>query len=278
MCRRTVPAILVAWLLAGVAQLVAQQTQAPQRTIVSRPEGPAATDQKTEAGGPSTASLEQYRKMWEKMTPAQQKAFIDSGGYTPEQYERMLKQRGAPEPAKGATGAAAQSRNDAGAGAFDTLSQSLRDLNAIRDANLSRVQKDGCPPAIASRIADLKGKLQNDEFELNGRESLPPASTDRKSQEKSGAADPLALAADWFKRPAGREGATAAPSTTSGSSREAQLLEAALNGSGPAATAQPGNVLKSPEAEQARKTIQEDMVRIKAELAELSGACASSKP
>ena len=258
--------IFIAAVLAGALQLAAQQSPAPQRTIVSRQESAVSENPKPDGGASSSASLEQYRRMWEKMTAVQQKAFLGSGGYTPEQYERLVKQRG---------GAVANSRDDAGSDAFDALSRSLRDLNAIRDGNLSRVQKDGCPPEIASRIADLKGKLQNDDFELNGREAPGTGSAVPKAPEKSSTGDPLALAADWFKRPPDREPGAPAPAS-GGSSRESRLLDEALNGSERAATLQQDP--KSPEAERARKSIQDDMARIQAELAQLSGACASSKP
>jgi hypothetical protein len=214
------------------------------------------------------ASLEQYRKMWESMTPIQQKAFINSGGYTPEQYERLVKQRAA------GTGLGT-SGDEGGSDAFDALSRSLRDLNAIRDGNLGRVQKDGCPPEIASRISDLKGKLQRDEFEINGGEAPATGSADRTAPARSGGADPLGLAADWFKRPAAREGAATAWAQGSGNNRESQLLDEAL--SGPESTASLQQDSKSPEAEKMRRSIQDDMARIQAEIARLSGACASSK-
>src|SRR5215831_7313646 len=42
------------------------------------------------------------------------------------------------------------------AGTMDSLSNSLQDLNAIRDGNLTRVQKEGCSPETAARLTELR--------------------------------------------------------------------------------------------------------------------------
>ena len=76
----------------------ARATDAPQRTVFTTPAGVHSDSSPAPAlAAPNASSdaLEKYREMWRKMSPAQQKAFVDSGGYTPEQYERLLKPKGA---------------------------------------------------------------------------------------------------------------------------------------------------------------------------------------
>ena len=160
MRRETVPAMLVTQRILAVAQLAAQQTQAPQRTIVSRPEGSAAMDQKSETG-PAAASAraipqnvgeddadstEGYYRL-RRLHAGPIRAHAEAAGVEVSSQSSPAGSRKPPQARL------ANRRNDVDAGAFDTLGQSMRDLNAIRDANLSRVQKDGCPPEIASRIA-----------------------------------------------------------------------------------------------------------------------------
>lgn len=225
----------------------------------------------------AAAAIERYRQMWQKMTPAQQKMLLQRGGHTPEEYERMLKAGASRFAPGGAAPARASDAPDAGKGIhpgdLDSLSKSLQDLNAIRDGNLSRVQKDNCPPEIASRTAELRSRLQSDEFELNGGrppDSLPSAG----SAKKSGQADPLAVAGDWFKRPAGQK--SAASDSGNGNPRVGNPLDDILP-STEAAAPKPGIAPDSPEAVQKRNALQADITRIQAELAQLSGACAAPK-
>lgn len=271
--------ILFSWACPVVAQ-----APPPQRTMVSRPENAAPADS-SETG---SVAMEKYREMWNKMSPAQRQAFVSAGGSTPEQYERSLQQHGSGFFAGGAAGAqptgersrkAPDSGNPVDSNAFDSLSKSLQDLSAVRDGNLWRVQKDGCPPEIASRMADLRGKLETYEIELNGAESAASAASSPSSKEKRSSADRLAIAAGWFKNPADKEASTAAAGSAAagGNSRESKLLEAALAGHGSAAAPESHIDPKSPEAERTRKAAEEDIVRIKGELAQLSGACTAPK-
>jgi len=261
--------------LAGAIRLAAQQTP-PRRTMGARTENAATSDQQT-----SAAALAQFRKAWDRMTPVQQKAFVSSGGYTPEQYERMLTQAGA--RAGQAREAAISSKavapanpaNEIDPSAIESLGKSLRNLDAIRDGNLSKVQKDGCPPEVASRIADLKGRLQNDDYQLNGVEAAA-APAEKRIQDNAAGADPLALAAAWFKRPANLEPASAnAGAATAAESHESKLLDAVLSGT----TAAPAQRIdaRPPQSEASRSAIQQDKIHIQAELAQLSGACAAPK-
>ncbi|HLN02960.1 MAG TPA: hypothetical protein VK335_26965 [Bryobacteraceae bacterium] len=269
------------WLMiaaAGCWPALAQQSNPPQRTITNRPDSTVSSDAKPASSGTPTnpaAALEQYRQAWQKMTPAQQKAIVSAGGPTPEQYERMLTQRGT--GAKGANLPATDPRA-ADSGALDALSKSLQDLNAVRDANLSLVQKDGCAPELASRIADLKAKLRSDEFELNGTEAPAAPPTDAHTPEKvnaANAADPMAVASDWFKHPADPK-PTARPDDSS-RTREASLLDSVLTGTQAPVAPERRFDPKSPEAEQNRKAIEADMARVKSELEQLSSACAAAK-
>ena len=234
-CVRFFPVVL----LAGASQLL---SQTPQRTMVSAP--PSAQPTPSATPDPSATALEKYREMWRNMTSAQQKAFLDSGGQTPEQYERTLKQK-APQ----------SSRSDRGIDpTMDALSKSLQDLNAIRDGNLGRVQKDGCPPEVASRIADLKGRLLGYESELNGAQ--PQAVAAVQPRESSGPADPLGLAADWYKPAAVPE-----PAGTR-ASRQSKMLGEVLAGVPTAAP--PGRPAGA---------IEQQIAATKLEIEQLSGAC-----
>jgi len=258
---------------------LAQQSNPPQRTITNRPDSTVSSDAKPASSSTPanpTAALEQYRQMWQRMTPAQQRAITSAGGPTPEQYERMLMGRG-PTSAKGAVSSSDPRAADTGS--LDALSKSLQDLNAVRDANLSLVQKDGCAPELASRIADLKAKLRSDEFELNGTESPAAGPTDaHASPEKANAAnaaDPMAVAGDWFKHPADPK--QAARPDDSSRTRESSQLDAVLMGAPVPSSPERHFDPKSPEAEQNRKAIEADMARVKAELEQLSSACAAAK-
>lgn len=273
----------------AAACALAQQNNPPQRTMTARKDTTAASDSKAPAGMPSTpsAALEQYRMMWQKMTPAQQQAIIRAGGPSPEQYERMLTQATGNAGNKETPGASAHAAPESGrqgdSGAFDALTKSMQDLNAVRDGNLSLVQKEACAPELASRIADLKAKLRNDEFQLNGTEvpsaAAPAAAApaaDAHPAGKPNASDPLAVANDWFKHPADAK-APAAPQESTSRTRESSQLDAVLAGAQPSAPAERRADAKSPETTQNKQMIEADMARVKAELEQLSGACASAK-
>jgi hypothetical protein len=229
--------------------------------------------------------LRQYRDMWQKMSPAQQKAFLDSGGSTPEQYERVLRTKGLSAVPANPAPATPQDRQSsteprAAMNALDSLTTSLMDLNTIRDGNLNRVQKDGCPPEVTSRLTDLRGKLSQYKTELTGVEAAPAAS---QPKPRPGPADPAGIANDWFKRPSqdrpeslSREAGTPAsrPADAESTGRENKLLADVLpGGSG----AEPRVDPKSPEALEKKKALEAEIVRIEAEIAQLSGACAALK-
>jgi hypothetical protein len=187
--------------------------------------------------------------------------FVQRGGRTPEEFERMLKASASQFAPGGAAPARGSDARDGGKGInpgdLDSLSKSLQDLNAIRDGNLVRVQKDNCPPEIASRMAELRSKLQNDEFELNGgRPPGPPPTVD--AAKKSGKADPLSVAGDWFKRPADQK--SAASDSGSGNARGGDRLDDVLpgaeNATETAAAPKPGIAPSSPEGVQKRNALQ----------------------
>ncbi len=193
---------------------LAQQSEPPQRTIISRPDSTVASDPKPAAGTPS----------------------------------------------KGANPLASSRAADSAA--FDSLSKSLQDLNGIRDGNLSLVQKDGCAPELASRIADLKAKL-------NAPDSSVAAHATAKPQEKTSDTDPMAVANDWFKPTSTSK--QIAPSYT----RESSLLDGVLRGM-PAALERPAE----PDASgggQSQKLSDAEMVSVKSELEQLSSACAAKR-
>ena len=122
-------------------------------------------------------------------------------------------------------------------GTMDSLSNSLQDLNAIRDGNLTRVQKDGCSAETAARLTEFRGKLRQLDAET---------------------VDAQAIAADWFK--------PAVVKQEDQSERESRLLDAVLPGAA-AAPAKP--------AAQRPKANEEELARLRSEIARLSAACAA---
>jgi hypothetical protein len=202
--------------------------------------------------------LRQYRTMWQKMSPAQQKSFLDSGGATPEQYERTLRAKGPSAiPPAPATPSSRQAPPDprSTSDALDSLTTSMQDLNAIRDGNLVRVQKDGCPPEVTSRLVDLRGRLHQKETELAGGDAAVPA------KESAGGADARTIAGDWFKHPQAAEKRPEAAEDT----KESKLLADVL----PTAPA--------PRAETKPKDLEEEIAQLKGEIAKLSVTCAAVK-
>ena len=136
---------------------------------------------------------------------------------------------------------------DAG-GAVDSLTNSLQDLNAIRDANLTRVQNEGCPPETAVRLADLRARLRL--LELG---EMPSAGVP---------ADAPSIAANWFKRPV-------LDRPEDASARESRLLTEVLPGATVAA------VKSQPAVSQ--KANDDEIARLKAEIARLSRTCVAAR-
>ncbi len=260
---------MACWILAVVifssAVGAARAQSTPQRTLTSNPSSAPAPNPTPD---PLEAVLRQYREMWQKMGPAQQKAFLDSGGSTPEQYERKLRSQA---PAGTATGRQAPADPRDVVNALGSLNSSLQDLNAIRDGNLSRIQKDGCPPEVTSRLADLKGKLRQDEAQLAGAEvpaAAPPMA-------HGNTADAQSIADGWYKPAQTSQPEASRPDEAAGGNRQAKQLADVL----PGATAAPAGGRRieavSAEAQQRQKALEEEIARLKAEIAQLSGACAN---
>jgi hypothetical protein len=236
--------LLIVILTAAVQSQTRTTADAPQRTIFTTPpsvHSDAAPPPAPAAAAPdsSDSALEKYRDMWRKMTPAQQKAFLDSGGYTPDQYERLLKPKGSTP----ANGAAAPRNVDS---MMDSLNKSIQNLDTVRDANLGRVQRESCPPEVAARIADLKAKLQIYE---SGGVALPVASRPAIPNEP---ADPLVIVNDWYK--------PAAAPVRDRSAQQGKLL---------------AEVLPSGMSAPKPQVSEQEIARTKAELEQLSGACAA---
>lgn len=266
--------------------------QAPQRTTHASPadKGPQRTmgaGAGRHAEGPANASgasgvseaVASYRRAWDRMGPAQRKMILDGGGVTPEQYEQMVRQSMEPpgnafagHAAPGApAGASPVPRTASGpdhargvsSDALRIISRSGEDLNAIRDGNLGRVQQDHCPPEVASRIADLKGRLASREAALRSDGAPAAASqTPRAEPVKPGASPAAAnLADDWFRRPATASGGVAA---------SGHQLDDVLGSTGAAAPRTPSRV---PDAPERRKEIEQEMAQLRVELGRLLGAC-----
>ncbi len=130
---------------------------------------------------------------------------------------------------------------------MNSLGKAIENLDTIRDANLGRVQKEGCPPEVAARIADLKNKLQG--YESGSLRTSTPVAL----HQNSAPPDPLAIATEWYK--------PAAASATRGSQQTKVLAE----------------VLPGVEAPPPKTQVDaQELARTKAELEQLSGACAAS--
>ena len=229
-------------------QPAAPPAGAPQRTIFTTPAGVRSDSDPTSASAMPAASdtaLEKYREMWRKMTPAQQKAFLDSGGYTLEQYERMLK----PKESTSAVGGGVDPQRKINP-AMEQLNRSLQNLDTVRDANLGRVQSRNCPPEVAARIQDLEAKLKSYDTDRNG---VPEGTSSRAPSPNAESVDPLLLAGDWYK-PA------ATPAAADQAARQNTLL---------------AGVLPSAASPAKRETDDPEIIRTKAELEQLSGACAA---
>ena len=132
---------------------------------------------------------------------------------------------------------------------MDSLNKSLQNLDTIRDANLSRVQREICPPEVAARILDLRTRLQNYELERSG---APLAAAGAGRPRASGMpADPLAIAADWYKP-------VVAAGAPDHAAQQSKLL---------------AEVLPSAEAAALRPQVNDqEIARAKSELEQLSGA------
>ena len=281
------------WALLAVATLgctpkpVRAQTQ-PQRTIQRTVASGQSNDEATDpAPDAIDTMLRQYREIWRKMSTAQQKAFLDSGGSAPDQYERVLRTIGLPALPPGETPrpqAGRQSPTDprAAVNALDSLTTSLQDLNAIRDANLSRVQKDGCPPEVTARMADLKGRLRQQEAELTGVEAPVPITSQTK--QRSNATEPATIASDWYKQSPDQQeglargvGASSSSSDEARSNHESQLLADVLSPRPTVAASERRIDPKSPQGIQKQRALEEEIARTKTEIAQLSGACTALK-
>ena len=140
----------------------------------------------------------------------------------------------------------------AGARTLDSLGASTQDLNAIRDANLTRITKDGCAPEVSARIAELRGKL----LVYTSPAADPPSrGPDKPTPPPAAANSAAAVAADWYKAPPGRN-----PSRPSGAK---DPLDAVL----------PSGALKTP----GQKAAEQDVATLKVELEHLSAACPGAK-
>lgn len=225
------------------------------------PQSAAGSGAGSDAG--VAAAVEAYRVVWRNLTPEQRNQALQSGGYTPEHYEQVLRQNAG---GRGA-GRAAQApgmpdyNKVVTDGAFGALDGSLRDLNAIRDGNVLRLQKDGCPPEVASRIADLKGQLTAAQAELKNMSGADaPAVPHRPA-----AADPNDVATAWFQ---------SAQSDGSGNPA-VDSVDSVL----PTDMA-PARVLQNPQpalASLRSQTVGQDVARLQAEIARLQAACIAVK-
>lgn len=123
-------------------------------------------------------AVDAYRRMWEAMTPDQRKTLVDAGGGTPERYEQTLRlQPGAGAPkAAGGTSENKAARTDL----QDTVRTSSEDRHAIRDANLTRLRDEACPPEVALQVAALRSTF--------APVAMPPTPA------------LLAIADSWFQR------------------------------------------------------------------------------
>ena len=151
--------------------------------------------------------------------------------------------------------------------ALDALSSSTDDLNVIRDANLRKLTKDGCPPEISSRTAEVQGRLRSAEAQLNGEE--PPSSAPDKASPSAPQGSAQAIASDWFKK---EEPAPLASNTRQNGPKG--LVDSVL----PGGASKPASASRPPLSADKRKALEQDVAALKAELEHLSVACPGAKP
>lgn len=135
--------------------------------------------------------------------------------------------------------------NNKAPAALGDSSNSLANLDTIRDRNLHRAQKGGCPPEVSARIADLKWKLGT----LNPRAPGSPA----QSASAMGGPRPAShatIASEWFQAP---------PSEAAADTKE--TLDSVL----------PVSLASPPKPVQ--KTDSRDAEQIRAEIKTLEAAC-----
>ena len=149
------------------------------------------------------------------------------------------------EPAK-APRVAPASENGRGAGAntLDSLGSSTENRNVIRDANLRRLLKDGCAPAVSARIVELRARL-----------GLPAEKTDHRAREGAKPEQsPIETASDWYKTPS-----VPANSSASATTKSADLLDAVM----------PGAKIDAPT----KKASESETAALRTELEQLVAAC-----
>ncbi len=136
----------------------------------------------------------------------------------------------------------------AGANTLDSLGSSTENLNVIRDANLKRLLKDGCAPAVSARIVELRARLDIpvEKPDRAGRDGLKP---------ENSAVD---LASAWYKAPP-----APANSSAASNNKSVDLLDAVLP------------VAKTDAA--SKKTSGSDTEALKIELDQLLTTCPGAK-
>jgi hypothetical protein len=247
-----------------------------QRTIGSAP--PQETSGRAVAGASSDAQIRAavaaYRKSWDQMSDKVRKSILSHGGQTPEQYERLLRQGSTRIPAavNGAEQSPKSADSDLDLDVLHTMKTSTQDLNIIRDGNLRRVQTPGCAPELASRIADLKSRLELQESSLRVEET-PPETAPRKTAARAGSS--AAVADDSFKAPT----RSPASSPTSGETADTKnsQLDAVLGLSTGETPAVKPAAAKPADNGVDRKQAELEIARIQAELDRLTSACKAAK-
>jgi hypothetical protein len=168
-----------------------------------------------------------------------QRTIRDASGFKPRNDASKA------EPARSPRAAPA-SENGRGAGAdtLDSLGSSTENLNVIRDANLRRLLKDGCAPAVSARIVELRARL-----------GLPAEKTDHPAREGAKPEQsPIETASDWYKTPP-----VPANSSASATTRSADLL----------GTVMPGAKTDAPT----KKASESETAALRTELEQLVAAC-----
>jgi hypothetical protein len=199
-------------------------------------------------------AIEAYHRSWQRMSEKQRQVILRGGGYTPEQYERLMRKATAPAAGKPAEPETAREMN---LDVLHTMKTSSEDLNSIRDGNLQRVQHGSCAPEVSSRIAELKSRLA----QLAAPGERPPA--EAPAAKPAAAGRPAAAAAEtWFEPAPAKAGA--AP----GSADKGSELDAVL-GAAPAAPP-----VVRPAASPADEA---EVSRLRAELSRLSGLCSEGR-
>jgi hypothetical protein len=183
-----------------------------------------------------------------------------SGQSPPNSLQPTIRENRIVTPPKDGGGTPEPQPNAVPGRSVESMVSSTQDLNAIRDGYLRALSGDGCAPDVAARVAELRALLGEKKPEGS------PAAGGQAAPAGKSAADlessMLALALDWYNRPAADNSSIASANPAAREAERAQLLEAALTP-------------RQPQGVEARNSV--DAAVLKSELQRLLASCHSPR-